>query len=178
MSPGNILKCFLLLSFMRGSPLLSLLSRPRNPLSCTACCVLPTYSPVLALSLTFLSTYLTLLTFKETLRSKCCHASMSPSGGSAFKTWKTFYYGTFTVLLTLSKLCKCQHQHSFILILISLYCSSSYYKRLDESKWLRSPFVYWEKSWQYIFWDQWAKEGCVNLSVHGSPTGLEFSAYF
>lgn len=37
-----------------------------------------------------------------------------------------------------------------------------------------ATFVYWEKSWQYIL----AKEGCVNLSVHGSPTGLEFSVYF
>lgn len=67
---------------------------------------------------------------------------------------------------------------SFVLILIPLYCSSFYYNRFEESKWLPSPLVYWEKSWQYVLWDQLTKEGCVNLSIHGWPTGLEFSAYF
>lgn len=67
---------------------------------------------------------------------------------------------------------------SFVLILILLYCSSFYYNRFEESKWLPSPLVYWEKSWQYVLWDQLTKEDCVNLSIRGWPTGLEFSAYF
>lgn len=53
MSPGNTLKCFLLLSFTWGSPVLSLLSRLRSTLSCTACCVLSTCSLLLALPLIF-----------------------------------------------------------------------------------------------------------------------------
>lgn len=116
------------------------------------------------------------ITWYQSLEIFALSLFWNPSGASALKTWKTFYCGTFTMLLTFPKFHKGWYQSSFIPIPIPLYCSLFYYNRSEESKLLLLP-LHTRKASGNIFskWAQWAKDG-VKLSLHGSPAELEFSA--